>query len=106
MVLPTPHFPYRVTRELQRRLIAGRKAPDVAMPHADHEARNRAVVSVLREAERRCGVRLLDPSLHLCRSGTCLGSVGRRPLFRDDHHLTDQGARRLVPMFRQVFEER
>ncbi|MET1113202.1 MAG: acyltransferase family protein [Allosphingosinicella sp.] len=106
VVLPTPHFPYWVTRELQRRLIADPKAPDVAMPYAVHEARNRAIVAVLREAERTCGVRLLDPAPYLCRVGACQGSIGHRPLYRDDHHLTDRGARLLVPMFRRVFEDR
>jgi peptidoglycan/LPS O-acetylase OafA/YrhL len=106
VVLPTPRFPYWVTRELQRRLIADPKAPDVAMPHSAHEARNRGVVAVLREAERSCGVRLLDPAPWLCRGGACQGSVGHRPLYRDDHHLTDRGASLLAPMFRRVFEDR
>ncbi|HET9637647.1 MAG TPA: acyltransferase family protein [Allosphingosinicella sp.] len=106
VVLPTPHFPFWVTRELQRRLIADPKAADVAMPYAAHEARNRSVVAVLREAERSCGVRLLDPAPYLCRAGACQGSVGHRPLYRDDHHLTDQGARLLAPMFRRIFEDR
>ncbi|HYW14730.1 MAG TPA: acyltransferase family protein [Allosphingosinicella sp.] len=104
VVLPTPQFPFWVTRELQRRLIAGSKAADVSMPYPAHEARNRSIVAVLREAERSCGVRLLDPVPYLCRGGACQGSVGHRPLYRDDHHLTDHGARMLAPMFRQVFE--
>lgn len=105
VVLPTPHFPYWVTRELQRRLIADPNAPDVAIPSSAHEARNRGIVAVLREAERSCGVRLLDPAPYLCRGGACQGSAGHRPLYRDDHHLTDHGARLLAPMFRRVFEE-
>jgi peptidoglycan/LPS O-acetylase OafA/YrhL len=106
VVLPTPRFPEWVTRELQRRLIANPDASDVAMPLAAHEARNRGVVAVLREAERRCGIRLLDPAPYLCRAGACQGSVGHRPLYRDDHHLTDRGARLLAPMFRRVFGDR
>lgn len=106
VVLPTPHFPYWVTRELQRRLIADPKAPDIAISRAAHEAENRGVVAVLREAERRCGVRLLDPTPYLCRAGACQGSIRHRPLYRDTHHLTDHGARLLAPMFRRVFEDR
>jgi peptidoglycan/LPS O-acetylase OafA/YrhL len=106
VVLPTPQFPFWVSRELQRRLIADPTAPDVAMPYRAHEARIRGTVAVLREAERRCGVRLLDPAPYLCPDGTCRGSVDHRPLYRDDHHLTDGGARLLAPMFRRVFEDR
>jgi peptidoglycan/LPS O-acetylase OafA/YrhL len=106
VVLPTPHFPWSVTRELQRRLIANPNAPDIAIPRAGHEARNREVIAVLREAARRCGVRLLDPAPYLCRGGACAGSLRHRPLYRDEHHLTDRGARLLAPMFRRVFEDR
>jgi peptidoglycan/LPS O-acetylase OafA/YrhL len=88
VVLPTPQFPFSVSRALQRRLIADPKAADVAMPRSVHESRNRAIVATLREAERRCGVRLLDPAPYLCRAGECQGSVDHRPLYRDDHHLT------------------
>jgi peptidoglycan/LPS O-acetylase OafA/YrhL len=105
VVLPTPHFPYWVNRELQRRLIDDPKAADIAMPYSTHEARNRPVVAVLREAERSCGVRLLDPAPYLCRAGACQGSADRRPLYRDDHHLTDRGASLLTPMFRRVFDD-
>jgi hypothetical protein len=106
VVLPTPQFPVWVTRELQRRLIADPRAPDLAMPYSAHEARNRGIIAVLRRAERSCGVRLLDPAPFLCPAGACQGSVGHRPLYRDDHHLTDRGARLLAPMFRRVFEDR
>jgi len=106
VVLPTPHFPWSVARELQRRLIADPDAPDIAIPRFAHEAHNREVVAVLREAARRCGVRLLDPAPYLCRGGVCPGSLRHRPLYRDEHHLTDRGARLLAPMFRRVFEDR
>lgn len=106
VVLPTPHFPYWVTRELQRRLIADPNAPDLAIARADHESRSLATVTLLRRAERRCGVRLLDPTPHLCRAGACQGSRDRRPLYRDNHHLTDEGGRLLAPMFRPVFEDK
>jgi hypothetical protein len=106
VVLPTPHFPFSVSRELQRRLIADPKASDIAIPRAAHEARNRGIVAVLRRAERSCGVRLLDPGPYLCQGHACRGSIGHRPLFRDSHHLTDHGARLLAPMFRPVFEDR
>jgi peptidoglycan/LPS O-acetylase OafA/YrhL len=105
VVLPTPRFPVWVTRELERRLIADPGAADVVIPRAAYESENRAVISVLREAALRCGVRLLDPARYLCTADFCRGSIGHRPLYRDDHHLTDLGGRLLAPMFRQVFED-
>ena len=104
VVLPTPHFPYWVTRELQRRLIADPDAPDLVIPKADHDAHTVTVRTLLRTAERRCGVRLLDPTPYLCPAGLCRGSRRARPLYRDTHHLTDKGGRLLSPMFQRVFE--
>jgi peptidoglycan/LPS O-acetylase OafA/YrhL len=105
VVLPTPLFPSGVANALQRRLLADPKAPDVALPRADHEARVRRAVALLREAGRKCGVRLLDPAPYLCSADICPGSLGHHPLYRDNHHLTRLGARRLAPMYRRVFAE-
>jgi hypothetical protein len=105
VVLPTPLFPSGVANALQRRLLADPNAADIALPRSAHEARIRATVALFREAERRCGVRLLDPAPYLCSADSCPGSLHHHPLYRDNHHLTRLGARRLAPMFRQVFED-
>lgn len=105
VVLPTPLFPSGVADALQRRLLADPKAADVALPRAVHEARIRRAVALLREAGRKCGVRLLDPAFYLCSADTCLGSLAHHPLYRDTHHLTRLGARRLAPMYRRVLVE-
>ncbi|MEO7179105.1 MAG: acyltransferase family protein, partial [Allosphingosinicella sp.] len=105
IVLPTPLFPSGVANELQRRLIADPKAPDVALPRSIHEARIRSTVALLREAASKCGVRLLDPTPYLCPAEICPGSLDHHPLYRDNHHLTRLGARRLAPLYRQVFAD-
>lgn len=103
VMLPTPLFPSGVANDLQRRLAADPAAADVALPRAAHEQRISETVAAFREAERRCGVRLLDPAPFLCAADSCPGSVAHRPLYRDTHHLTRLGARRLAPMFRAIF---
>lgn len=101
-VLPTPRFPWRVTRELQRRLIADPNAPDITIPLARQREHDRGIADVLRRAARDCGLRLLDPIPLLCPAGQCHGTAGGRAVFRDEHHLTPYGARLLAPMFRTI----
>ncbi|NML06710.1 acyltransferase family protein [Sphingomonas sp. G-3-2-10] len=101
-VLPTPRFPWPVTRELERRLIADPNAPDIAIPLAGQRTHDRGMAAVLHRAARDCGLRLLDPVPLLCPGGQCRGTLGHRALFRDDHHLSTYGARLLAPMFRPV----
>jgi hypothetical protein len=102
-VLPTPEFPWWVSRELAHRLIADPHAPDIAMPLAEHLAKHRAVIAVLGEAAQRCGLKLLDPAPILCPAGQCMGSIHHRALYRDEHHFSAYGAALLAPLFRPVF---
>jgi hypothetical protein len=102
VVMPTPHFRSSVTRDLQRRVAGDPDAADITTSRAGHEHAQREVLDLLGEAERRCGIRLLDPLPYLCREEICDGSRGHHPLYRDQHHLTPHGARLLAPMFRKV----
>jgi hypothetical protein len=51
-------------------------------------------------------VHILDPLPYLCHDGRCWGSKAGRPLYSDDNHLSEYGNKLLVPMFKQVWEEK
>lgn len=101
--LPAAEFPFWVSRELQHRMIADPRTPEIVESPADHAARNAAVVAALQRAARDCGLKLLDPAPLICPTGACEGSRNHRALYRDEHHLSIYGAGLLVPMFRSVF---
>lgn len=103
MVLPTPQFDFAVAETLQYRLIADPKAPDIAIPVAEHLARHRQVIAALRQASAQCGVKLLDPTPYLCPRGQCMGSIRHIATIRDRSHLTNYGASLITPMFAPVF---
>jgi hypothetical protein len=104
LVLPTPDFPWPVVSTLQHALINDPKAADLSMPLARHQAEAAPIISAMQEAQKLCGVRLLDPTPAICPDGkACTASRGHRALFRDTHHMTEYGNHYLTPMFAQIF---
>ena len=104
-VMPTPQFPVRVAEDLQQRVIRGGKVEDRSVPLAGHLRRSARAIAMLKTAERKCSLRLLDPLPYLCEGGKCPASIDRRPLYYDKHHLSEYGNKRLAPLFRPVIEQ-
>jgi peptidoglycan/LPS O-acetylase OafA/YrhL len=100
---PIPEFSFDVPRTLAKRLQADNNAQDIAISVAEYESRNRFATSLMREAQDKCGVHLLDPVPYLCPDGKCMGSLHNRPLYFDSNHLSEYGNKFLVPMFKEVF---
>ena len=103
MTLPVPEFAVDVPRATAYRLMRDPAALDLQIALSTHLQRNAAFLAYAQEAHDRCGVRLLDPTPYLCPDGQCRASVAGRPLYSDEHHLSEHGNRLLVPMFRQVY---
>lgn len=103
LVRPTPEMPADVPTRLGRAMIFGQERRFV-LPLADYHRRQSFVWAMQDEVVERCGARLLDPLPYLCVDGLCPGEQNGRPLYRDDNHITEFGNRRLIPMFRQIFE--
>lgn len=103
LVRPTPEMSDDVPTRLGRAMIFGQQRR-FELPLADYHRRQSFVWAMQDEAVERCGARLLDPLPYLCANGSCPGDQDGRPLYRDDNHITEFGNRRLIPMFRQIFE--
>jgi hypothetical protein len=103
VVLPIPEMGVEVPHTLSRQLMIYGQAQDITVPLTEYQKRHRTVHQALQKARERCGIKLLDPVSYLCKAGRCQGSVNQKPLYFDDDHLSEQGALRLVPMFREVF---
>lgn len=78
---------------------------EVSVALADYHQRNDVFWAAQDAARDQCGVRILDPLPYLCRDGRCQGARDGRPLYYDDNHLSEFGARQLIPMFVQVFAD-
>lgn len=104
VVLPIPVMPYDVPATLSRSLILTGQAPRPTIPLSTYRANNAAMLTAMDRARRDCGVHLLDPVPYFCDSGSCYGAVDGRPLYSDDNHLSNTGAKLLAPMFARIWQ--
>jgi peptidoglycan/LPS O-acetylase OafA/YrhL len=103
LVRPIPEMEVNVPRYIGRQHLLGRDT-EVKLPVTKYRERHAYVWSVQDEAATQCGAKLLDPLPYLCDEYNCFGSEGGLPLYVDDDHLSERGNRKLVPMFRSVFD--
>lgn len=101
IVGPVPEIGWHVPHTLAQRSRFGALLPAIAIqpPLIQVQDRNQRTLSILREAARRYGARLLLPQEVLCSATEgCLVLDDDLPLYFDSHHLTTAGARRLTPL--------
>lgn len=103
MVRPIPEMDFNVPQTLSRQMAMGLNN-DLSISIEDYRKRNDWVWAAQDLARDQCGIKILDPTAYLCRSGRCYGSFQGRPLYFDDDHLSEFGNKLLVPMFAVVFE--
>jgi len=102
LVRPIPEMGFDVPKTLGRLMALGLK-DDLYISFKEYQKRNYWVWAAQDAARDQCGIKILDPTLFLCRDGNCYGSQGGRPLYYDDDHLSEFGNKLLVPMFNEVF---
>jgi hypothetical protein len=72
---------------------------------SDHLKREHFVSSVFEKIDAK-SVFFLNPIPYLCdQSGTCKLENNGNPLYKDDHHLSQNGAFYLKPLFSKMFEK-
>ncbi|MFP5391781.1 MAG: acyltransferase family protein [Gammaproteobacteria bacterium] len=104
LMRPIPEMGLVVPKAMSRRLAFGLNE-DISISMDEYRQRNEWVWRAQDEAQRRCGVKILDPLPYLCHDGRCYGSQHGRPLYSDADHLSEYGNKLLVPMFRQVYAQ-
>lgn len=104
MLRPVPEMKYSVPKTMGRALMFGHNQP-VSIPWAEYMDRNRFAWQIQDRAAERCGVKILDPTAYLCADAVCSGSQEGIPLYYDDDHLSERGARLLIPMFQSIFKQ-
>ncbi|MFT3721640.1 acyltransferase family protein [Pseudorhodoferax sp.] len=105
LLRPIPEYSTDVPRTLARRMAWGVAHGEVAIPLEQYREDYAWVNAAIDTAQAQCGVVPLDPTRYLCDEHFCYGSIDDRPLYHDDDHLSEYGNKRLVPMFREIFEQ-
>lgn len=68
-------------------------------PIAEYQRLDGPTNALLAEAADACGAVLLDPFPHFCGNESCVPLESGLPLYFDNGHLNERGARRLTPLF-------
>lgn len=104
LMRPVPEMLVDVPTRIGRSLLFG-GLDNVVLSREDYHRRHALVWSLQDEAQKTCGVKILDPLDYLCDSAVCYGNDSSgRPYYRDKDHLSEYGNRVLIPMFKKVFE--
>lgn len=103
MLKPIPEMPVDVPKYVLKRSWLGLDA-HVQLPTRVYQQRQQRILHSMVQAQKQCGVKLLDPEPILCNKQVCASSDARgRPYYYDDDHLSVYGAEQLLPLFRTMF---
>jgi peptidoglycan/LPS O-acetylase OafA/YrhL len=100
---PLPYFGVDVPRTMASRYLLDGVARAPSQTRREHAARNARLLGVLDEAQRRCGIEVLDPLPYFCDADTCRGARDGVPLYSDDNHLGRFGNTVIRPLFEDFF---
>lgn len=103
MVRPIPELKINVPKMMARTMIRTGELQRVSISLDEYHQRHEFSWVTQDMAAKACGVKILDPLPYLCSDGRCWGDVGGLPIYFDDDHLNERGARLLVPMFQRMF---
>ena len=89
---------------LARRALAQHsETAEMNPPLATYLTRQKFVLAAFERLKRSDAARVLYPHRVLCARGACEVALEGVPLYRDEHHLSVLGARRLTPLLQQAF---
>ena len=108
LVRPIPEMPVDVPKSVGShggRFLWGSEIPDISLSLSAYHKRQAWAWEVQDAAVAQCGAKVLDPLPYLCWDGRCHGVKDDKALYFDDDHLSETGARLLLPLFQSVFAD-
>jgi hypothetical protein len=104
VVATVPEIGYRVPEALAQAYRLPRPL-DIRPTLEEYRERQSEVAALLLDAGTRHDFTMLDPTPLLCATGRCQVEQGGRPMYFDEHHLSNSGAQLLVPLLEPVFRQ-
>lgn len=104
LVGPVPEIGWTVPQVLARLEQEHKSNIVVAPPAKEFYAREAQVLPLFRKMAAKDGVSAVFPHDYLCRSGRCAVREDGIPLYRDEHHLSNYGAKELEPLLSRAIE--
>jgi hypothetical protein len=106
LVYPIPDFDYDVSAALGRMLATGRDPSSLQLPLASFHERQDSIFAILDRAGESPRILRVYPHKRLCDEVHCLAFADGKALFKDNDHLSANGASYVLPAFDAVFAGR
>lgn len=100
---PIPEMPAHAPSTIARGLMYQNKVRDVSISLDEYHRRHAFIWEVQDAAAASCNVKILNPLPYLCWDGRCHSMKNGRPMYYDDNHLSEYGARQLLPILEPIF---
>ncbi len=102
LVTPVPEFTNPIVNEVSKNYLEG-EGVRVKLPVEDYNKRNKLTLDVINSvADKYDNVKVLDVAPYFCDSSYCYADENSMPLYRDDNHISEYGAKRLIPLFKEI----
>jgi hypothetical protein len=101
MFRDTPEFPYDVPGIMQKKLLLTGETSRIKISRTFFTARNKMSDYIHAEAQKQCGVKVMDLTNVFCGEKYCYGDKGGRAIYSDANHLTPYGASLTIPLMRE-----
>ncbi|AWM80709.1 acyltransferase [Gammaproteobacteria bacterium ESL0073] len=102
---PIPEANFNVPEKLLRESFFAQPTTVEGTTLKNYHQLNSFIIESMEKAKNECGAVLLDPVPYLCPNGKCQVSHDGKPFYFDDNHLSEYGNKRLVPLFKQIFNQ-
>jgi len=102
LVSDTPEIGLNVPSTLARAALFGREI-DISPPVSAYAERQKGAVELLEFYSKKYGATVIQPAGALCDEQGCAVERNGRPLYSDDHHLSEYGARSISHVLEPIF---
>lgn len=106
LVYPIPETGYNIPATLPKLVLARRNPSEFTRPENYYFRRQKFVFSVLDKLGPADKIIRIRPNQRLCDGANCIVYANGQPLYRDNDHLSLEGADYLSDMFDPLFKPR
>jgi len=104
LVRPTPGMRDHIPISMFRALALNNSTAQIKITRDEYNQFHNLAFKMQDEAVQRCGAKILDPIPYLCDKEYCYGDINGKPLYFDRNHLSSYGAKRISPIYDEVFQ--
>ncbi|OOS03212.1 hypothetical protein B0188_06835 [[Haemophilus] felis] len=99
-----PEIGINVPETMMRNIFYRKDFSEITIPLSEYQKRNQVIISIQKQAEKECGIEIIDISSMLCDKNVCHTSYNQEIYYGDDDHLNIWGARKISPLFEFLFD--